>query len=289
MDRVLKPFEYFEPGTVQEAVQLLSSYGNKARVLAGGTDLIVDMKQKGVVPQYIVYINTIPDLEYIQYDDKDGLKIGALVTHAAIADSPVIQEKYGLLSTACNKVGTPQIRYMGTIGGNLCKAGPSQDTPPVLLALEAKLKLVGRDGERIVPIDKFFIAPFQTSRNEAELLTEIQIPPLPRRSAACYQWSTKITKVDETLVGVAVFMSSDSAGGVCNEVRIGLCSIAPTPMRAKRAEELLRGKRIQQKLVEEAAQVAADEVNPRSRPDYRRLMTGILVKQAINEVWQRIK
>ncbi len=156
MLRVLKPFEYSEPGTVEEAVQLLSTHGTKAKVLAGGTDLLISMKRKLAAPQYVVYIGAIPNLDYIRCDEKDGLRIGALATHAAIADSPIIRDKVGLLATACNKVGNPHIRNMGTIGGNLCQAGPSQDTPPVLLVLDAKLKLVSLNGERLVPIDKFF-------------------------------------------------------------------------------------------------------------------------------------
>ena len=289
MRRVLKPFEYIEARTIEEAVQALSTHGSKAKVLAGGTDLLVSLKREQLTPQYVVYINDIPNLDYIQYDEKDGLKIGALATHSAIAESPIIRDKFGLLATACNKVGNPHIRNMGTIGGNLCQAGPSQDTPPVLLVLDARLKLVSLKGERVVPIDEFFIAPFKTALNEAELITEIQVPPPPPRSAGCYKWATKITEVDETLVGVAVLMSSESAGGACNEIKIGLCSVAPTSIRARQAEELLRGKVIEEKLVEEAAQVAAEEASPRSRADYRRLMTRVLVRQAVDEVWQKIK
>ena len=289
MPRTLKPFEYFEASTVEEAVQILSKYGNKASILAGGTDLVLSMRKREVTPQYVVYINNIPGLDYIQYEEKDGLKIGALATHQSIADSPIIRDKFGLLATACNKVGTPQVRNVGTIGGNVCKAGPSQDSPPALLVLDAKLKLVCSQGERIAPIDSFFTAPFQTAIKEAELLTEIQIPtPLPG-SVGCYQWATKITTVDETLVGVAVLMSPDSASGLCKDIKIGLCSVAPTPMRAKRAEEMLRGKKIEDKLIEQAAQVAAEEARPRSRADYRRRMTRVLVQRAISETWQKIK
>ena len=289
MPRILKPFEYLEPRTVKEAVQMLSTYGAKAKILASGTDLLVSVKRRKVSPQYVVYIKGIPDLDYIDYSQEDGLKIGALASHQSIAYSPIVREKYELLATACNKVGTPQIRNMGTIGGNICMAGPSQDTIPPLLVLEAKLKLVSPNGERILPIDKFFIAPFKTALNEAELLTEIQIPTLPPRSSGGYLWQTKITAVDETMVGVAVLMTSDPAGELCQEIKMGLCSVAPTPIRAKQAEALLRGKKIENSLVEQAAQVAAEEIRPRSRADYRRLMTKVLVKQAINEIWQKIK
>jgi len=270
-------------------VQALSKYGDKAKVLAGSTDLVISMKKRQITPQYVVYIMGIPDLDNIQYSQEAGLRIGALATYRAIANSPIVREKFELLATACGKVGTPQVRNMGTIGGNICKGGPSQDSIPSLLVLAAKLKLISLRGERIVPIDEFLIAPFKTVLEEAELLTEIQIPTPPPRSAGCYKWLTKRTMVDETLVGVAVLMSRDSNNGLCSDIKIGLCSVAPTPVRARRAEEVLRGQKIDHGLIEQAAQVAADETRPRSRADYRRRMTRVLVERAINEVWQEIK
>lgn len=289
MSRLLKPFEYLEPETVEEAVQLLSKYGDKAKVLAGGTDLLISMKKRKITPQYVVYIKGIPDLDYIKYSQEVGLRIGGLATHSAIADSAIIRDKFELLATACGKVGTPQVRNMGTIGGNICEGGPSQDSIPSLLVLEAKLKLVSLHGERIVPIDQFFIGPFKTALREAELLTEIQIPIPPPRSAGCYKWFTKITTVDETLVGVAVLMSLDSTDDICSDLKIGLCSVAPTPIRARQAEEVLQGKEIDLGLIEQAAQVAAEEAKPRSRADYRRRMTKVLVAEAINETWQKLR
>jgi len=284
----LSGFDYLAPKTVKEACSLLSKYEGKAKVIAGGTDLLVSMKKQQISPQYLVNIKGIPRLEYIKYTQKDGLKIGALATLQSIASSPIIKEKFGLLSTACNKIGTPQVRNMGTIGGNICNAGPSQDSIPALLVLDANLKLVSLKAERVVPVDKFLIAPFQTALKEAELLTEIQIPTPPPKSDGCYQWLTKITEADETLVGVAILVTLDT-GSICKDVKIGLCSVAPTPMRARKAEEVIRGKKLESKLIEQAAQVAAEETRPRSRADYRRQMTSVLVKRAINEVWQKIK
>ena len=285
----LPRFNYLAPKTIDEACSLLDKYGGAARVIAGGTDLLVSMKKREISPQYIINIKAIPELDYIHYSHEDGLKIGALATLQSVASSSIVKDKFGLLATACKKVGTPQVRNMGTIGGNICNGGPSQDTVPSLLVLEAKLKLVSLQGERVVPVDSFFISPFQTALNQAELLTEIQIPTPPPRSNGCYQWLTKITAVDETLVGVAVLVTSDSAGGLCKDIRIGLCSVAPVPIRARQAEELLRGKKIEADLIEQVAQVAADETRPRSRANYRRRMTSLLVKRAINEAWQSIR
>ena len=285
---LLKQFEYFEPTSIEETLNILSKYSTEAKVLAGGTDLIPSIKRMKLTPHYVVYIKNITELDFIDYNQKDGLRIGALATHKSIATSSIVRDKFELLAVACNKVGTPHIRSMGTIGGNICTAGPSQDTIPALLVLDAKLKLVNLQGERIVPIDEFFIAPFETLLKTGELLTEIMIPSPTPQSAGSYQWFTKITEVDETLVGVAVQITADIANGLCKDIKIGLCSVAPTPMRAKRAEELLRGKRVEDKLVEQVAQVAADETRPRSRADYRRRMAGVLVKRAINETWQKI-
>jgi len=288
MIRVLKPFEYFEPNTVKEAIDILSRYGRKAKVFGGGTDLLVEMKRGKIAPQYVVYIKSIPGLDYIKYSQEEGLRIGALTTHATIADSHIIRDRFELLATACKKVGTPQVRNVGTIGGNICQGGPSQDTIPSLLVLNAMLKLVGPHSERLVPIDKFFIGPFQTAIDGVELITEIQIPALPAQSGGCYKWITKRTTADETLVGVAVLIVSDSTEGICKDIRIGLCSVAPTPFRARKAEELLREKKFESELLEEIVQAIDDEAIPRSRENYRRKMAKILTKRAIEEVWQRI-
>lgn len=281
-------FKYLEPKTIEEATHLLSKYGAKAKILAGGTDLIVSMNRNKIKPDYIIYLGHIPDLDYIKYSLKDGLRVGALATHRAISSSGIVKKKYPLLAMACGRIGTPHIRNMGTIGGNLCNAGPSADTPPALLVLDARLRLVSDQKERIIPIDQFFIAPFRTALGETELATEIQIPPLPTKSAGTYQWASKITTVDETLVGVAVLMVSGPAE-TCRDIRIGLSSVAPIPMRARQAEEMLRGNKVTKELVKQTALVASGETKPRSRADYRRRMTMILVRDAINEVWQRIK
>lgn len=288
----MKHFEYFAPATMSEALMLLERYDGRAAVLAGGTDLLVSMKKKEKNPEYVINIKRIPELTYIEFNERDDLRIGSLATHEAIAEyivnSPTLQDKFGLLASACNKVGTPQIRNMGTIGGNICQAGPSQDTPPVLLVLNAKLKLVSLRGERTIPIDEFFIAPFRTVLAEDELLTEICIPTPPPRSASCYQWRTKMSMVDETLAGVAILMILNPPD-ICKDIRIALCSVGPFPFRSKRAEQVLRGKKIEDKLVELVAKLAAEEISPRSRVDYRRKLCGILVKLAIYEVWYKIK
>lgn len=285
--RLLPPFEYLEPASVQEAVGLLATHGGEARVMAGGTDLLISMKKRQVCPCSVVSIKRLPGLDFMELDQDGALHLGPLITHARIASSPLVREHFPLLATACNEVGTPQVRNMGTIGGNICKAGPSQDSPPVLLVSEARLHLVGPEGARVVPMDQFCTGPFCTVMAPDELLVEIEIPPLPPRSAGCYKWTTKITAIDETLVGVGLVVALDEDGR-CRDVRIGLGSVAPVAMRARRAEAVLRGAFPTPDVVEEAALTAAGEAKPRSRADYRRHMVSVLVRQGIEEMCREI-
>jgi CO/xanthine dehydrogenase FAD-binding subunit len=285
----LPRFDYLAPETVGEACRLLAEYAGRAKVMAGGTDLLVSMKQQKVAPAYIVNIKAIPGLDYIRYRQEDGLRIGALATLQSVAASPVIREKFGLLGAAVDKIGTPQVRNMGTIGGNISNGGPSQDSLPGLLVLGARLKLVGLERERTVPVDEFLVGPFQTALEPTELLTEVQIPAPPPGSAGCYRWLSKLNEVDETLVGVAVLLMTDAAGDVCREVRIGLGSVAPVPFRATKAEEVLRGRRMESETITLAAGAAAEAARPRSRAEYRRQMTRVLVERALADAWQQAK
>ncbi len=285
----MRRFEYFTPPTVEEACLLLNRYGAEAKIIAGGTDLLVSIKDRKLKPRYLIGLKSIKSLADIKWDESSGLSIGPLATLDSIADCKPIKERFEALSMAALKIGTPQIRNMGTIGGNICNASPSADTIPSLLALNAKLKLVSSKRERVVAIVDFFSGPFQAAREADELLVEIQIPAPSPGSTGCYKWLTKRTEVSETLVGVAVLMTLDRTNGVCNDIRLGLCSVAPTPMRARQAEDFLRGKKIGGELIKKAAALAAGETSPRSMADYRRKMTEVLVARAINEALPKAK
>ncbi|OGP91333.1 MAG: hypothetical protein A2157_09940 [Deltaproteobacteria bacterium RBG_16_47_11] len=276
-------FEYFAPKNVEEVLFLLSEYKGKAKVLAGGTDLLIRIKERKATPAYIIGLAEVPGLDFIKAGDDRGLRLGALATHQSIVDSTLFRGKYALLATACRKIGTPQIRNMGTIGGNLCNAGPSTDSAPPLLTLGTMLKLTSISGQREVPLDEFFVAPFQTVMREDELLTEIVVPPLPRRSGGSYHWLTKITAIDETLVGVAALVILDGSGKEIQDARIALCSVAPTPMRAKKAEEVLKGKKVTEMLIDKAAEIVGSETRPRSMADYRKRMSLVLARRTIKE------
>ncbi len=290
MLRKIKEFEYFEPSTLSEAISLLAQYRGKAKIFAGGTDLLIQMKQRDLTPEYLIDIKNIFELDYIKHNEDEGLKIGALVTHNSLAKSAVIQEKFSLLVEASLAVGSVQTRNRGTVVGNICNSSPSADTPPALIALDASFKLVSITGERIVKVEEFFRSPFKSVIKKTELLTEIRIPNLPVHSGGSYLWLPKITAVDESLVGVGVLIAVDDLiHKTCTMARIGLGSVAPTPIRAKNAEEVLKGKRIEDIICRQAAEVATNEASPRSRAEYRREMVKVFVKRALDRALKKIK
>jgi CO/xanthine dehydrogenase FAD-binding subunit len=280
----LPRFEYLAVSSVAEACSLLSQHGKAAKVIAGGTDLLVKMKERELAPQYLVGLKGIKDLDYIKYDQGDGLKIGALTSNDSIAGSAVIRERFGLLSEAAAKIGTPQIRNMGTIGGNLGNAAPSADTAPPLITLGAKVKLVSSKGERTVPLEEFFTGPGETALQTNELLTEIQVPePMPGARGVYLKLFPR-GAVDIAAVGVAVLLILGK-DGACNDARIALGAVAPTPVRAKRAEAVIKGRHVKSELIQKAAETAAEEARPisdvRCSADYRREMVKVLTRRAL--------
>ncbi|MBI4331349.1 MAG: xanthine dehydrogenase family protein subunit M [Chloroflexi bacterium] len=285
--RRLPPFEYLTPATVEEACKILDRRKGKAKVLAGGTDLLVQMKQRKVVPECLVSLKNIPGLDQIQVQEGEGVRIGALVTHQTLAASPIIKEKFTCLAEACRKIASPQIRSIATIGGNLCNGNPSADSAPALLALDARISKEARHSLSDDPLWGFFVEPFQANLRPDHVVTQIFLRFLPERSASSYQYLTKRTAVDETLVGAAAAVTLDRRG-LCREVGIGLCSVGPVPFLAVKAEEVLKGKKLDAAAIEKAAQTAAGETSPRSRADYRREMTAVVVSRALTKCWQEI-
>ncbi len=282
-NNLFRPTEYFKPASVEEAVELLAQYGEKGAAIAGGTDVLATKDPR---IEALIDITRL-GLNYIK-SDTQGLRIGATTTLTDIETSPLLSKgPYSIIAQATHKVGSPLIRNLGTIGGNLCNASPSADTPPPLLALGAKLTLVSPKQSREIPLDEFFAGPFRTVKGYDELLTEIALPPLPPRTGTSYQWLTKISSIDESLVAVAVMVVLEEKAEVIKDARIALISVAPTPMRARHAEETLRGKEVRNGLIEEAAKVVAEETRPRSRPDYRRSMSAVLAERTIKEAIAR--
>lgn len=285
--RCLPDFEYFAPTDLKHACQLLQENDGRAKVLAGGTDLLVHMKHRTVIPQCLIGLKHLTDLEYIEYTEDEGLRIGPLTTHQSIAESTIIKDRFGALGFACSKVGTPQIRNMGTVGGNLCNGSPSSDSAPPLIALNAAVKLLGVEGERVIPLESFFIGPGGTALRAGEILKEIQVPAPALQNKLAYVKLPARIRVDMAAVSAAVLVTLDSKNEICQDIRIVLGAVGPIPIRARRAEEILRGKKMEDQLIQQTAQRASEEAQPisdiRSSADYRREMVKVLTKQAIRE------
>lgn len=284
--RTLPKFEYLAPKTIHEAISMLSQYKGKAKVIAGGTDLVPKMKRGEIkAPEYIIDLKGIPDLDYIKYDENDGLRFGPLTTIHSIEASPIIKEKFNVLAQAAYSMASGQVRNRGTVAGNICSAVPSADTAPALLTLEARLTIASHAGERTVNIGDFFRGAGETVLTNEELLLEIQAPNLPPNSVGAYLKLSPRRAMDLAVVGVAVVFLLK--GGVCRDMRIALGAVAPTPIRAKRAEDVIKGEGFNDELIERIAQIAAEESHPiddiRSSAEYRREMVKVLTRRAISQ------
>jgi len=258
---MIRDFEYFAPGTLDEALTLVDKYQDEAKVMAGGQSLLILMRQGLVAPDHLIDIKGISELDYINFDDETGLRIGGLTTHRSIEKSPLMQNGYGVLAEMERHVATIQTRNWGTIAGNLCHADPAGDPATVLVALNASVKLAGLQGERTIALDDFAVDFFETALEPNELLTEIRIPKCPPRTGTAY---TKFNIIENELgiVGVAVSITLGSGNDLCEDVRIALGASAPIPLRAKKAEEILRGQKITNNLLAEAGEAAATEADP---------------------------
>lgn len=287
--RRLPKFEYLAPNSIKEACSMANRYKEDSKFLAGGTDLLVQMKNRQGIPKLIIALKNILELDFIKYDKSSGLRIGALTTLQSIVNSQMIREKYNILCEATNNMASLQIRNLGTIGGNICNGAPSADTVPPLLVLNAKLKLFSIEGEQVVSIEDFFRGPFQTILNPTTILTEIIIDNPPPLSSSTYIKHTLRNAMDLARVGVAVFIKLSSAkNGECEDARIALGACAPIPMRAKKAEEILRGHPLSDENVQKASQTASDESDPRVDSfrtpfEYRKEMIKVLTSKAIKE------
>ena len=290
---MLPNFEILEPKTVKEACALLVKHQDQAKVIAGGLALLLFLKEKLIEPKYLVSIRGIKNLDYIKYDAKEGLHIGALTTHRSIENAKVIREKFPLMAEAFSHIGTMKIRNVGTIGGNLCHADPTQDPGPTLLAMNAKVKAVGPEGTRTIQLQNFFVNYYETALQPDEILTEISIPKsLPRTSGTYVRFCAR-TSGDTPVVSVATMVTLDPEKEVLQDVRIGLGAVASTAIRPLKAEAFLKGKRYSENLLEEAGKLAAEETDPvgdlRGSEQYKREMVTVLVKRGIREAAERAK
>ncbi|MFQ5684491.1 MAG: FAD binding domain-containing protein [Candidatus Binatia bacterium] len=287
----MRSFDYFAPQKLGEAVSLLRRHGRKATLLAGGTDLLLRLERRTVVPGLVVDLKKVRGLKGIKSDRK-GIKIGALTLMEEIASSPLIQKRYGTIAQGAAVVGSIQTRNRATIGGNLCNASPAADTAPPLIALAARVRIAGGQRAREVQLEEFFLAPGKTSLKPNELLKEIFIPSPPRRSGGSFQRCTR-TAMDIAVVNCAVFLSLAPKDDIVTDVRIALGAVAPTPLRARAAEEALRGKKADRQAIDEGVERAAASANPiddvRSSADYRREMVRVLTRRALEGALRQVR
>jgi len=290
MYRVLNYFEYFEPMTVDEAMRLLSKYGAEAKLMAGGVDLVLKMRLRQLMPKYVISLQKLPGLDYIDGGGREDLKFGALVTLRSIELSPIIRKDWALLYEAIHQICSVQVKTMGTVVGNLCVATPASDIAPVLFVLAAKVKTTGVAPGKVIPIEHLFVAVGKTILEPHEMITEILVPRLPARTGGAFM---KLAKTADDIAKVNVAVTVTVANGRCDEAKIALGSVAPTPIRAIKAEETLMGQKLDEKAIVRAAEAAAESVKPitdvRSTATYRKEMVKVLVKDALEKAVARAK
>jgi aerobic carbon-monoxide dehydrogenase medium subunit len=280
--------DYFEPKTVGEAVSLLAKYGAEAKVIAGGTDMLVDMKYKEE-PGCLINIKKIPGLSSIQ-ENGGSLRIGALTTIRDLEINALVRDKLTVLWESSHQFASLQIRNTATIGGNICRASPSGETLAPLLVLEAAGKCAFSDGEKTQPFTSFFQGPGKSVLGTTGLLTEIDVPYPAAGSKSVYLKHAVRGAMDIAMVGVAVLVTPDAAKNNVQDVRIGLGAVAPTPIRATKTEALLRGKPLSAALIKEAAAMAATESSPindqRSSAENRRWIVEALTRRGLTQTWK---
>jgi len=289
-------FTYLEATSVGEACALLGEHSSDARVLAGGTDLLVKMKHRRLVPAHVVNIKGIPGLDYIDYRPGEGLRIGALTTIESVKRSLIVRKKYPVLYQAAAYMATIAIRNRATLVGNICNGSPSAETAPALIVLDAMVRIVGRSSERVVPVEDFFTGPGDTALEPSEIVAEIQVPEPPAGSAAVYE-KYSLRRMDVAMVGVAALVVPERGAGegfgVCGDIKIALSAVAPTPVRAKNAESVLRGVAPTQALIAAAARAAAEESRPvtdiRGKAETRRSIVEKLTAQVLLQAMKGAK
>ncbi|MCG6881004.1 MAG: xanthine dehydrogenase family protein subunit M [Deltaproteobacteria bacterium] len=282
----MKPFAYEKPSTLSQALKLLTSQGERARAIAGGTDLLVRMKEKSLSPEMLVDIQGLSELKALDLS-QDGLHLGALCTHAEIASSSLVLDHAPVLAQASRSVGAVQTRNLGTLGGNLCTGVPSMDGAPALLVLEAKAHIASEGGVRSLPLSQFFRGPLLTALAPGELLQEIVIPLSCLQKPASFHKFGRRKALSLALVNAAASFRLDKTGRIL-EPLVALGAVAPTPMRSPNAEDYLAGKSPEDaQVLQKAGQLAAEEAKPiddfRASAIYRRELIKVLVRRTLGD------
>ncbi len=286
----MNQFEYVPATSAGEAVALLSRYGEEAKLLGGGQSLVGLIKQNLVFPSHLIDIKGVAELDYIRYEPGDGLRIGALTTHRSLEKSAVVNERFFMLAEMEHTLASAPVRNWGTVGGNLSHADPASDLAPALLALGAEVTLAGPDGDRVVNLDDFFVDFFETAIRHDELLTEIHVPDSGPGGGKYYKFARRAT--DLAIASVAVHLTvAPDARDTCKDFRIAMGAVGSTTMRSKRAEDILRGQKIKDALIEEAALLSSEDARPTTDINgseaYKREVLRVIAKRAIKEAVKR--
>ena len=285
---MIHDFTHLKPGTLQEALSMLADHKEECKVICGGQSLLIVMRQGLVVTDYLIDIKGLNELNYIVYDEKKGLRMGATTPHRIVEKSDLLKQKYPVLAALEKKLASIQVRNWGTIGGNLAHGDSSGDLAPALIALDAKIKLSSLNGNRIMPLEEFYTGLFETALNKDELVVEVQVPPARPRAATAYS-KFNLIENDQGIVGVAAMVEVDQ-NRACKDGRIVLSNAGVTPIRAKSAEKALIGKKLIDALLTEAAEAAADDADPVSdihaSEEYRLNVIRVLTKRVVRQAWE---
>lgn len=289
---VLPGFDYVRATTPDEVARLLQQDGGGVRLLMGGTDLLVRMRDGVLHPRVVVDVKHLPGMRQVAYDEQSGLTIGAAVTMNQLASHPAVKAHYMLLAESAESVASYQVRNRATLGGNLSNASPAADTAPAVLLFEAAIVLYGPHGERQVPAAAFFLGPGRTAMQPGEFMTAIRFPPPPHGAAGRYLKLGRNKAGDLAIAGVAVLGCADPSVPSGYRFRVGLASVAPVPLRAQEAEAELASSPPGEETFAAAAAKAAAAASPiddvRASAAYRRAMVRNLTLRALRDVWARL-
>jgi CO/xanthine dehydrogenase FAD-binding subunit len=281
----LHAINYEAPKTLKDAVALLAQYGEKARPLCGGTDLIIQLRAGVRRPEHVVDVKKIPELSQISFDLKKGLRLGAAVAAIEIYENADLRQYYPGLTEAAHLIGSNQIQSRASVGGNLCNGSPAADTTPALIALGAKCRVAGPKGERIVAAESFCTAPGRTVLQPGEILVEFQIPAPAAHSSDAYLRFIPRNEMDIAVVGVGTAVTLDLDEDRCTDARIALAAVGPTPIFANKASDWLEGKKLDAATIDRAAKLAVEQSSPiddmRGTAEFRRHLVGVLTKRTL--------
>jgi carbon-monoxide dehydrogenase medium subunit len=284
-------FDYHQPESLADAVDLAARFGGQASFLAGGTDLIVQIERGRVAPRHVIGLGRVPGLAGIEVNGR--IALGARVTHRAIEQTPALAGPLRCLVEGAEVIGGHQVRNVATVGGNLVNASPAADLVPCLLALDGVVTLVGPGGEREIPIERFLLGPNRTARRPDELVTRVDLPALPPRAATAFLKAGRRRAMEISVVCVAARLDLDATLERCLEARVVLGAVAPTAVRAHAAERLLEGQPVGGEAFRRAAEAAQEACRPiddvRASAGFRQHLVGVLVRRALDRCVERAR